>query len=309
MVKKKLAFVFGVFCATVLLMAVQKPVFLAYYAADAAQASAGEWLGVVWHGLTLDSTVAGYVTALPLLLTLASLWVRLPERIWRRVLNVYFVLIAVLTAAIFAVDVELYRHWGFRLDSTVLIYLADPKEAMASVDFWLGVRQTLLAAAYVALMIWTYRRVVGLFDGEPLRRRAALPWTFGLLLLAGCDFLAICGGTGASVANVSKVYFSSNMFLNHAATNPVFSFLTTLGDHTDYASEYPFFDEETRAAKFDALRGNGPASGQSMPIFPVYSVLSGKRCPASSFEDTRKYVCIRYRNLSLYYVLRLFRIA
>ena len=33
MVKKKLAFVFGVFCATVLLMAVQKPVFLAYYAA------------------------------------------------------------------------------------------------------------------------------------------------------------------------------------------------------------------------------------------------------------------------------------
>ena len=160
MVKKKLAFVFGVFCATVLLMAVQKPVFLAYYAADAAQASAGEWLGVVWHGLTLDSTVAGYVTALPLLLTLASLWVRLPERIWRRVLNVYFVLIAVLTAAIFAVDVELYRHWGFRLDSTVLIYLADPKEAMASVDFWLGVRQTLLAAAYVALMIWTYRRVM-----------------------------------------------------------------------------------------------------------------------------------------------------
>ena len=49
----------AVFCATVLLMAVQKPVFLAYYAADAAQASVGEWLGVVWHGLTLDSTVAG----------------------------------------------------------------------------------------------------------------------------------------------------------------------------------------------------------------------------------------------------------
>ena len=46
-----------------------------------------------------------------------------------------------------------------------------------------------------------------------------------------------------------------------------------------------------------------------MPIFPVYSVLSGKRCPVSSFEDTRKYVCIRFRDLYLYYVLRLFRIA
>ena len=79
MVKKKLAFVFGVFCATVLLMAVQIRVFMAYYAADAAQASAGEWLGVVWHGLTLDSTVAGYVAALPLLLTLASLWCGFPN--------------------------------------------------------------------------------------------------------------------------------------------------------------------------------------------------------------------------------------
>lgn len=131
MVKKKIAFVLAVFCATVLLMAVQKPVFLAYYAADAAQASVGEWLGVVWHGLTLDSTVAGYVTALPLLLALVSLWVRLPGRIWRRVLTGYFVLVATVTAVIFAVDVELYQHWGFRLDATILIYLTDPEEAMA----------------------------------------------------------------------------------------------------------------------------------------------------------------------------------
>ena len=148
MVKKKIAFVLAVFCATVLLMAVQKPVFLAYYAADAAQASVGEWLGVVWHGLTLDMTVAGYVTALPLLAVLLSLWVRIPERVWRGVLTAYFALIAVVTAVIFAVDVALYEHWGFRIDATVLIYLSDPEEAMASVDFWLGVRQTLLAAVY-----------------------------------------------------------------------------------------------------------------------------------------------------------------
>ena len=65
MVKKKIAFVLAVFCATVLLMAVQKPVFLAYYAADAAQASVGEWLGVVWHGLTLDSTCLLYTSPSP----------------------------------------------------------------------------------------------------------------------------------------------------------------------------------------------------------------------------------------------------
>lgn len=35
---RKLAFVLGVFCATVLAMAVQKPVFMAWYGAEAAGA-------------------------------------------------------------------------------------------------------------------------------------------------------------------------------------------------------------------------------------------------------------------------------
>ena len=248
------------------MMAVQKPVFMAYYAVEAAGAGFRGWIDVLWHGLTLDMTVAGYVTALPILVTLLSLWLRLPEKVWRGVLTTWFVLVAVTTAVIFAVDVALYEHWGFRIDSTVLIYLADPEEAMTSVDFWLGVRQTLLAAAYAAGMIWVYRRILGVFDGRTVGWRVASLGSLAVVMLAGFDFLAIRGGTGASVANVSKVYFSPTQFLNHAATNPVFSFLASLGDRVDYADEYPFFDEAVRAAKFDALRGNGPAAGPTEPV-------------------------------------------
>ena len=264
--RRKLAFPIAVVAATVVMMAVQKPVFMAYYAVEAAGAGIRGWIDVLWHGLTLDMTVAGYVTALPILVTLLSLWLRLPEKVWRGVLTTWFVLVAVTTAVIFAVDVALYEHWGFRIDSTVLIYLADPEEAMASVDFWLGVRQTLLAAAYAAGMIWVYHRILGVFDGRPVGWRVASLGSLAVVMLAGFDFLAIRGGTGASVANVSKVYFSSTQFLNHAATNPVFSFLASLGDRVDYADEYPFFDEAVRAAKFDALRGNGPAAGPTEPV-------------------------------------------
>ena len=264
--RRKLAFPIAVFAATVVMMAVQKPVFMAYYAVEAAGAGFRGWIDVLWHGLTLDLTVAGYVTALPILVTLLSLWFRLPEKVWRGVLTGWFVLVAVATAVIFAVDVALYEHWGFRIDSTVLIYLTDPEEAMASVDFWLGVRQTLLAAVYAAGMIWAYRRILGIFDGRTVGWRVALLGSVAVVMLAGFDFLAIRGGTGASVANVSKVYFSPTQFLNHAATNPVFSFLASLGERVDYADEYPFFDETTRAEKFDALRGNGPAAGASEPV-------------------------------------------
>ena len=264
--RRKLAFPIAVFAATVVMMAVQKPVFMAYYAVEAAGAGFRGWIDVLWHGLTLDMTVAGYVTELPILVTLLSLWLRLPAKVWRGVLTTWVVLVAVTTAVIFAVDVALYEHWGFRIDSTVLIYLADPEEAMASVDFWLGVRQTLLAAAYAAGMIWVYRRILGVFDGRTVGWRVASLGSLAVVMLAGFDFLAIRGGTGASVANVSKVYFSPTQFLNHAATNPVFSFLASLGDRVDYADEYPFFDEAVRAAKFDALRGNGPAAGPTEPV-------------------------------------------
>ena len=97
-------------------------------------------------------------------------------------------------------------------------------------------------------MVWVYRLVCRLFDGEPLRRGAALPWSLVLLLLAGCDFLAIRGGLGASVANVSKAYFSANMFLNHAATNPgLFVSYDASATIPTMPPEYPFFDEAGRA--------------------------------------------------------------
>ena len=139
--KRKLLLIVAIWVTTVLLMALQKPLFLAYYATQAAQASVGEWWLVLWHGLKLDMTVAGYITALPILFLLINLWVSIPDKVGRWVLNGYFTVVSIASAALVAVDLGLYEYWGFRLDSTILIYLADPKEAMASVDAWMAIRQ------------------------------------------------------------------------------------------------------------------------------------------------------------------------
>lgn len=277
--QKRLLFPLATFCATTLVMALQKPVFLLYYASEAARYGFGDWCRVVWHGLSLDMTVAGYVTALPLLLTLLSLWVTLSDRTWRRIFGLYFWVVALVAGAVFAVDLALYEHWGFRLDGTALMYLDAPKEVLANVDWWMGIRQTLFFAACTALLVWLYRLLV---------RRLFLPagriplrgvWSLVLLLLGGFDFLAIRGGVGASVANVSKVAFSPEMFLNQAAVNPLFSFLSTLGDDGSYADAYPFFPEEERAARFEELRGNRRAEGA-----PAAAGYASASAPASA-ED------------------------
>ncbi len=272
MIRKKTTFVFALFGVTVLMMALQKPLFLMRYWSMAGDATATDWFRVVWYGLTHDVTLAGYVTALPLLASIASLWVRMPERIWTKVMRVWLYAVSILTAAIFAVDLGLYEHWGFRIDATVLIYLTDPKDAAASVDWMTGLSGFALFAVWAWGMMWCYRHVADLFDGDPvLPHRTAVWLTLAGLFLGGLDFLAIRGGAGESTANVSKAYFSSNMFLNHAATNPVFSFLHSLGKRQDYASEYAFRSDEECARLFDSLRGN------AAPATPTVELLTRKR--------------------------------
>ncbi|MDE6857615.1 MAG: sulfatase-like hydrolase/transferase, partial [Alistipes sp.] len=259
--KRRLLFIAAGCAATAALMALQNPIFLAFYSAEAAAASWHELWLVVRNGLRLDLTVAGYVTAPVLLAVIASLWVDLPDRAWRRIAGVWLVAVAVVTSAIFAGDLALYRYWGFRIDGSVMIYLADPKNAMASVEAAEALRQTAIFAVWTAMMSWVYLSLLRLFDGS--RTRWRLPWTGVLLLIGGVLFLAIRGGVGTSVANVSKVCFSKNMFLNHAAINPVFSLLSTLGGNDDFAAQYDFFPEERRAELFAEAMGPAPGSASA----------------------------------------------
>ena len=250
--KRRLLFLVVLFCCTVALLALQKPLFMLWYAREGF--SAGEWLAVVWHGLTLDATVAGYIAAPTVVLTLCSLWLSLRDRTWRILLRIWLYAAALLTAAVVAGDLGLYGYWGFRIDGSVLLYLARPREAMASVTTADVLPVTTVFLLYGALMIGVYTLVTRIFSGARVRNR--LVWTLAVLLLGGLDFLAIRGGVSVATANISKVYFSDRMVLNHAATNPVFSLLSTVGGNEDYASYYPFFDEERLSAVFEPLRGD-----------------------------------------------------
>ena len=170
----------------------------------------------------------------------------------------YLLVIAAVAATAFAANLALYEYWAFPLDSSVLQYLASPKEALASVTAGQLLLQLLVAAAVFGGMAWCYLRVLRLY--APARRsthRAGS--TLVLLLAAGVLFLPIRGGVSVATANVSKVYFSGRMFLNHAAVNPLFSFLSTLSDGDDALYEYEFFPEPERAAIFEPLRGDLPA--------------------------------------------------
>lgn len=90
----------------VLLFVLQKPIFMVYYHELYNDVSFGNYFSVMWHGLPLDLSLAGYLTAIPGLILIASAWTQ--SSILRHIRQVYFGLIAFIMACIFIIDLGLY---------------------------------------------------------------------------------------------------------------------------------------------------------------------------------------------------------
>ena len=255
--KKRILFLLALFFIWLPLLAVQKPVFLLYHHALASGCSLSDYLKVITHGLLLDCTMAGYLTALPLLMTLVSIW--LPGTFYKKLLKGYFGIMAVLIAAIFSVDVALYGYWGFRLDATLFFYLQSPKDAMASVPLGQFFAQLGMFVVYASGIYWVLKKcIVPLFPETQVRKR--LSGSLVVLLSGGILFIPIRGGVTTSTANVGMVYFSRNQFLNHSAINPCFSLIASLSKQQDFAAQFNFFPEEERKEVMETL-SSSPRTG------------------------------------------------
>ena len=216
-----------------------------FYKSLYAEVSWTDWWSVAWHGLPLDLSLAGYLTAIPGLLFIASAWTlsKVLHRIWCG----YFLFVSLLLSLIFTVDVGLYEYWGFRLDATPLFYFfSSPKDAVASVSIWMVLAGVAAMAVYAALL---YAVFYGVLLRKKLLLQMKLPYrrldvSGVLLLLTGLLFIPIRGGFTVSTMNVGKVYFSAEQRLNHAAINPAFSLMESLARQKDFGSQYRFMEAE-----------------------------------------------------------------
>lgn len=244
--KKKILFLLAIFGLWVLIFALQKPVFLLLHAGGLSQA-----LSVVWHGLPLDMSVAGYLSAVPALLLLVSsiplcvLHTERGERAMQSVIRWWIAIAAVVVALAFVANCALYGYWRFPLDATPVFFItSSPKDAMASVEWWQGVAGLLgtglVAAVIYGLFALLFRRSRG------MAYMSMQPWG-GLVMLpvVASLFLPIRGGVTVATMNTGKAYFSDTQVLNHAAVNPLFSFMESMSSQTDFASQYRFMDDGT----------------------------------------------------------------
>jgi phosphoglycerol transferase MdoB-like AlkP superfamily enzyme len=247
--KQRIWYILKTYLLTVAIFAIAKVVFMLSYH-HAHSFAFTDICQVIWHGLSLDLSTALYFLIVPWLLTVASLWLPIKAYIFKG----YYILMALAFSLAFVADTSLYAFWGFKLDASCLDYLSTPTEAMASVTtLYLLVRILLILLTFF-LVFMAYSRLCG----TPAARTALTGkedgshGSRGRLSLEACIYalmipfiiIGIRGGIGESTTNIGQVYYSQQQFLNHAAVNPVFSFLASFEKTASYIPDYHFDDDE-----------------------------------------------------------------
>lgn len=256
MKNKCLLLVFTFFLWT-LVFVLQKPIFLILYG------GVPQLFQVIYHGLPLDLSMAGYLTVVPGLVLLVScvpLNIRQGDtgiKIMRGIMKVWFAIGLFLYGITFVANLVLYPYWGFPLDSTPLFFiLSSPSAAMASIEPWqmvLGIGAT-AAAMYCASLIF---RPVWMKYGKAAFEEEPKAWSgVPILILDALLFLPIRGGVTVSTMNTGKAYFSQNHVLNHAAVNPMFSIMESLAHQENFGEQYRFMDDHEAHRLFNKLHGH-----------------------------------------------------
>ena len=149
MTKAKLIFLLKYYLFWVVISIVAKIMFLW---SDTTHLSAADFWHILAGGIRLDLSLSGYILMLSSVILICSVFVG--EKIIRAVFAGLTLSLLLFFWGVVVVDLELFKNWGFHIDTTPLMYLKTPKEAMASTPLWLNLCLTLLKLGCVVLSFW-----------------------------------------------------------------------------------------------------------------------------------------------------------
>lgn len=245
------------FALWIVVFAVQKPLFMIFYHDKlSGTLSVSDIFDVIYHGLSLDCSLSGYLSSITALMLIVSLWIK-PKKLKPAILT-YQAIASIIVSTAFAVNIGLYGYWGFPLDSTPLFYfLSSPADAMASMTIWMAAAGFITILLFATLIFLTFYWLLisykhSGFNANKPKGNRIVPTTV-MVLLTALLIIPIRGGITVSTANTGRAYFSDTALLNHAAVNPLFSFIESVSHQEDFASQYRFMSDSEANSIFATL--------------------------------------------------------
>ena len=225
-------------------------VFLLYFTEKLKGVSFLEILQTFVNGIRLDMSMAGYISAIPLLVFLIcrlfkiKISTKIP-RWYTRIIIIFFSFISI-------VNFNIYREWGTKINYRALDFaLNTPQEAIASSSSSPVFSSFLIFFILIAISFWLEKKVINYkIPAENITwySLTALP-----LISVFLTFTLIRGGWQLSPINESMSYFSDKPFLNHAAVNTEWTMVHDILDNK-FGNKNPYKYYESREEAYNVLK-------------------------------------------------------
>lgn len=230
-------------------MIVTRILFLSYNYDYSSQLTIAEILQSLLHGLKMDLSLAGYFLMLYGLVLSISILTKRTSWVYHFI-HPFTIVALFASCVIVVVDLELYRHWGFRMNTTPLLYMGS--EAVGSVNPWVLLKLCLILFLLFATGVFLYvKTIVKKCKPLPVAPKASIA---AMIAFTGLMFLPIRGSFTVAPMNTGFVYFhKSKVFPNHAAINVVWNFIYSLRKSAHIVYPETLFDKGKTMEYFNDL--------------------------------------------------------
>ena len=197
----------------------------------------------------MDLSATGYLLLIPgLILTASPLF---PSRWLKNIFGSYTILMGSFLCLITTLDLELFRHWGYRFDISPLKYIG--KDTLSSTTWTTDVFLILVFAAVTTATVLLYRKLVN----PSFQQIKNNNWFHAPIFLLATAFLIlpIRGSLDIGPMNTGTVFFhKKNPFANQSAINLFWNFGDSVTKSLEVES-YPenFLNKDLTSTSFQSL--------------------------------------------------------
>jgi len=185
----------------------------------------------------MDTSMAAYICALPLLLFIVK-WFIPSLKIPVKTLQVYSLVILAMCCLISAVNLDIYQEWGTKLPyRAIAAFLDYPYQAFIS-----SYSSPFLGPIFLLFIVFLIGRyLLNRVIKQPVQfqRTKWYEKTIVSIFLIGLLFLFMRSGWQTTPLNPSMAYFSTRPILNHAAVNTEWNLLSDFL-HGEGSTKNPF---------------------------------------------------------------------
>ena len=192
------------------------------------------------YGLQLDIAFTAYLSIIPFLFMILSVFIS--SKKIGTIIKFYSYILLVFINLLILIDAGLYQSWGVRLDTSILPYLNTPELMVASVSGFHLILGILFWVLFSFITIKIFKNIIS----KKIEKVSVSHWIQipAFLLITASLVIPMRGGFQTIPINQSNVYFSNQMFANHAAINFTWNFFNTLTHKVDGKNPYKYFDDQ-----------------------------------------------------------------